>query len=107
MTTKVEGIDYTPEGIEALRSDVIVYRNRALDAMPEGAEMAVVLSHVLALLAYLKELVILNAERMAEWAPAPPVRPVKELHSDGSIWVINESTGESVMVQPPHTKGAQ
>lgn len=55
--TKINGIDYTPAGIEALREDLIVYRNRALNAMPEGAQMAVVLSHALALLAYLKELV--------------------------------------------------
>lgn len=52
---RIDGIDYTPEGIEALREDVIVYRNRAIDAMPEGAQMAVVLSHVIALLAYLVE----------------------------------------------------
>lgn len=57
MPFRVDGIDYTPEGIEALRRDVIVYRNRALDAMAEGAEMAVVLSHAIALLAYLGELV--------------------------------------------------
>lgn len=52
---KVEGVDYSPEGIRALREDVIVYRDRALAAMPEGAEMAVVLSHVIALLSYLAE----------------------------------------------------
>ena len=53
--TKIDGIDYSPEGIRALREDVIVYRDRAIAAMPEGAEMAVVLSHVVALLAYLAE----------------------------------------------------
>lgn len=54
--TKVRGIDYSPEGIKGLREDVIVYRDRALAAIPEGAQMAVVLSHVIALLAYLAEL---------------------------------------------------
>lgn len=60
--TKVDGIDYSPAGIEDLRTDIIEYRNRALDAMPEGAQMAVVLSHALALLAYLKEV---EEERLA------------------------------------------
>jgi hypothetical protein len=56
MATRIDGIDYSPEGIEALREDVIVYRDRAIADMPAGAQMAVVLSHVLALLAYLAEL---------------------------------------------------
>lgn len=60
--TKVDGIDYSPTGIEDLRTDIIEYRNRALDAMPEGAQMAVALSHVIALLAYLKEI---EEERLA------------------------------------------
>jgi hypothetical protein len=51
---RVEGIDYTPEGIEYLRGDLVAFRDHALTA---GAmEHAVLLSHTIALLAYLIEL---------------------------------------------------
>jgi len=56
--TKVEGIDYTPEGIEALRIDVIKMRDTALSCEPvPDFPTAVILSHAIALLAYLIELV--------------------------------------------------
>lgn len=64
MAIKLDGIDYTPQGISALREDVIVYRNRALDAAPEGMQMAVVLTHVLALLAYLADLMAMESDHI-------------------------------------------
>jgi hypothetical protein len=53
---KVEGIDYTPEGIEALRADVIKLRDSQYAHWPESIEATLVLSHAIALLAYLREL---------------------------------------------------
>jgi hypothetical protein len=52
----VEGIDYTPDGIEAIRQELIKYRSAAYDQMPDTAEFIVVISHVLALLADYAEL---------------------------------------------------
>jgi hypothetical protein len=53
--TRVEGVDYSPEGINAVREELIVLRNGAL----EQAEFhwAVLLSHVIAYLAEYKEVV--------------------------------------------------
>ena len=53
MPFKVEGIDYTPEGIENLRQELIKYRDAALKQA--AFEETVVLSHTIALLAYLIE----------------------------------------------------
>lgn len=55
--TKVEGIDYTPAGIEALREDVIALRDSQYAHWPEGINTTVILTHATALLAYLKELI--------------------------------------------------
>jgi hypothetical protein len=56
--TKVEGIDYTPEGIEALRIDVIKMRDKSLSCEPvPDFHTSVILSHAIAMLAYLIELV--------------------------------------------------
>ena len=53
---EVEGVEYTPEAIEALRTDIIIpLRNGALDA--ERFEYAVALSHTLAYLAQYKEII--------------------------------------------------
>ena len=58
MPTKVEGIDYSAEGIEALRQDVIKMRDTALSCEPvPDFHASVILSHAIALLAYLIELV--------------------------------------------------
>lgn len=54
---KCDGVDYSPEGIEALREELIAMRGRAFGNWPEGIEDTVVLSHAIALLAYLKEVV--------------------------------------------------
>lgn len=50
---RVEGVDYTPEGIMALHAEVVTFRDEALRQMEFG--VAVALSHVLALLFYLAE----------------------------------------------------
>jgi hypothetical protein len=55
MPSQVEGIDYTPEGIRTLREDVIKLRDSQFQHWPEGIEATLVLSHAIALLAYLAE----------------------------------------------------
>ena len=54
MARFIEGIDYSPEGIESAREELITLRDGAL----EQAEFlwAVILSHAIALLADYKEL---------------------------------------------------
>lgn len=53
MTVEVEGVDYSPEGIEQIRGELVEHRNHALTL----GEMryAVLMSHVVVLLARLKE----------------------------------------------------
>jgi hypothetical protein len=51
---KVDGIDYSREGVESLRQDLIELRNAALKS--EHMHHAVMLSHVIAVLAYFNEL---------------------------------------------------
>jgi hypothetical protein len=53
MSTHVDGVDYTPEGIEQVRTELVVVRNAALDV--GHMDLAVLFSHTLALLAELKE----------------------------------------------------
>ena len=52
---QVEGIDYSPAGIKALRGEIIKYRDEAMKQM--DFEVAVTLSHTIAILAYTVELV--------------------------------------------------
>lgn len=55
MPLKVDGVDYTPEGIEELREEAIKVRDVAL---VEGEfQGATFMTHIIALLAYLKEIV--------------------------------------------------
>lgn len=54
MPRKVEGIDYSPDGIEDIREQVIKLRDEAIEQ--NEFEWVVVLTHTVALLAYLKEL---------------------------------------------------
>lgn len=54
---KVEGIDYTPEGIESVRAALIKCRYDAMNQLPESVNVVIILTHTIALLAYLKELV--------------------------------------------------
>lgn len=62
---KVEGVDYSSQGIEDLRKDIIVIRDGALQQA--AFHWAVALSHNLALLAYLKEML----ERQADVIVGP------------------------------------
>jgi hypothetical protein len=55
MRIEFDGHAYTPEDIEALRQDLIVYRDRAIDAFPAGIEMALVLSHTIGVLNFVKD----------------------------------------------------
>jgi len=59
MTTpdpmKVDGIDYTKEGIEDLREEIIEMRDEAL--RQNAFDVTVKLTHVIALLSYLSEVV--------------------------------------------------
>lgn len=52
---KVDGVDYSPEGIESIRQEIISLRNTALQV--NNFQAAVILSHNIAYLAYLKELI--------------------------------------------------
>lgn len=55
--TKVEGIDYSHEGIQQVRDALGEYRARAMEQWPAGIEMTLVLSHAIAQLAYLQDLI--------------------------------------------------
>lgn len=55
MRIEFDGHVYTPQDIEDLRTDLIVYRDRAIASFPAGIEMSVVLSHTIAVLACVKE----------------------------------------------------
>lgn len=53
---QVEGVDYSPEGIERLRQDLTQWRGETFKQWPEAIDATVKLTHVIALLAYLVEL---------------------------------------------------
>lgn len=53
---KVEGVDYSPEGIEEIRKALIVYRNRSLDQWPEAIDLTVVLTHAIGLLSHYRSM---------------------------------------------------
>ena len=50
---KIEGIDYTIEGIESVRKELVGMRDNSMKQWPEAIPVTVLLSHVIALLAYL------------------------------------------------------
>jgi hypothetical protein len=54
MATRVEGVEYTPEAVEAAREELATLRNGALDQAE--FHWAVLLSHVLAYMAEYQEL---------------------------------------------------
>lgn len=58
MRIEFDGHVYTPEDIEQLRQDLIVYRDRAIENFPAGIEMSLVLSHTIGVLAVVKDEVI-------------------------------------------------
>lgn len=49
---RVEGIDYTREGILSLREEVIALRNEAMKQWPAAIPETVMLSHVIAIMAW-------------------------------------------------------
>lgn len=53
--SKVEGVDYSKEGILALREDVIKLRDEAMKQWPHGIPESVMLSHVAAVLHWVVE----------------------------------------------------
>lgn len=67
--TKVEGVDYTPDGVMTLRGEVIAVRDSLLQP-GETSVVAVVLTHVIVLLSYLADLVTENEQRLAAIRPA-------------------------------------
>jgi len=52
---QVDGVDYTPEGIELIRQECIQWRNNSYDQWPDAIPFTTGITHVIALLAYLKE----------------------------------------------------
>lgn len=53
---KVEGVDYSPEGVEAIRQECIGWRDESYHQWPDAIPFTVGISHVIALLEHLKEL---------------------------------------------------
>jgi hypothetical protein len=60
--TKVEGVDYSEEGIEALREQLVAYRGASMDQWPEAIPFTVAITHAIALLAFLIETLKEQAE---------------------------------------------
>ena len=55
MPLKVEGIDYSIEGIRALREEMIKFREASYNQWPEAIPFTVAMTHVIALMAYFIE----------------------------------------------------
>lgn len=53
---EVEGIDYSVEGIEAIRTEMAELRNAMMSHWPDSIPTTVMLSHAIALLAKLAEI---------------------------------------------------
>lgn len=51
----VEGVDYTPEGIEAIREELINMRADMFRQWPDKVHSTVVLTHAIILLAHLRD----------------------------------------------------
>lgn len=51
MDEGIDGFDYSPTGIRALRDEVIAMREARMTEWPEGIQDSVTLTHVIALLA--------------------------------------------------------
>lgn len=56
MAFEVEGIDYSPEGIEALRAELVQMRDEAMKHWPESIDFTLILTHTVALLAHLADM---------------------------------------------------
>lgn len=53
--SRVEGVDYSTEGVAALREELIKMRDAAFNFWPEGIDATLVLSHTIAILSGYKE----------------------------------------------------
>lgn len=51
----LDGCRYDKAEIDNLRTDLMVYRDRAFAAFPEGIQMTMVLSHAIGLLALFRD----------------------------------------------------
>lgn len=52
---RLEGVDYTIEGLKALRVELISIRDESMNQWPDAIEFTVVMSHTIAVLAYFIE----------------------------------------------------
>ena len=84
---RVEGIDYSPDGIEVVRRELGELRGGAFKAWPEGIDATLILSHAIALLADYKEM------REAE-DRAKVTRTATEYGEHTASWNRSDSGGE-------------
>jgi hypothetical protein len=54
---EVDGVDYTPEGIRAMREVCIEYREESMNQWPDAIPFTVAMSHVIALLSNYADMV--------------------------------------------------
>lgn len=73
---RVEGVDYTPKGIEHTRQALIEVRGEAMKQWPEAINFTVLISHVIALLADYKDLRAEEDAAIAGRAHSVDVPPV-------------------------------
>lgn len=73
---RVEGVDYTPVGIEHTRQALIEVRGEAMKQWPEAINFTVLISHVIALLADYKDLRAEEDAAIAGRAHSVDVPPV-------------------------------
>lgn len=52
---RVDGVDYSPEGIEVTRHEMIGVRDEAMKQLPDSADFVILSSHIIALLADYRE----------------------------------------------------
>jgi hypothetical protein len=73
---RVEGVDYTPEGIEHTRQALIEVRGEAMKQWPEAINFTVLISHVIALMADYKDMRAEEDAAIAGRAHSTDVPPV-------------------------------
>ena len=73
---RVEGVDYTPEGIEHTRQAMIEVRGEAMKQWPESINFTVLISHVIALLADYRDMRVEEDTAIAERTHKVDVPPV-------------------------------
>ena len=62
---KVDGVDYTAEGIASVRAKMIEYRDASFDQWPEAIEFTTVASHVIVAISRYERAESVNAELLA------------------------------------------